>query len=444
MQLKPDTTLLQACLAFAATGMALTLLRIFSDINISLGSSLWWLCFIIFICIALLDAARIKWSKPIDCARQLPGNLPLGSGAKIKLRFQNDTNRIQSFSYTDHYPAAVITEQLPAELIVAPGQTAIAEYRVKAIKRGEADFGDIQINTLSPLKLWRYRLNIPAQQSTKVYPNFMAVANLNFLDYEQRLAHIGAHISQRRGSGQEFKQLREYQRGDEIRQIDWKATSRQHRLISREYQDERDQEIIFMLDSGRRMRAMDGDLSHFDHSLNALLLTSYIALSAGDAVGYMSFAGNNRWLKPVKGKPAINTLLNHLYDLHSTLDASDLTNAAEQLLIRHQKRSLVIIISNLRDDDTDDLLKAVRMLSRKHLVLVACLKEKCLVEGISEEPESMSEALNYAATKLYSEQRALLIKNLKARGIAVADSTPELMHVSLVNEYMALKRAGKI
>ncbi|MDP1165310.1 DUF58 domain-containing protein, partial [Klebsiella pneumoniae] len=90
--------------------------------------------------------------------------------------------------------------------------------------------------------------------------------------------------------------------GDEIRQVDWKATARQQRLISREYQDERDQEVLFMLDTGRRMRAMDGEASHFDHSLNALLLTSYIALGAGASVGVLGFAGSCRWVKPVKGR----------------------------------------------------------------------------------------------------------------------------------------------
>lgn len=444
MKFVPDKALFKLLTGFFLTGVLLLLLRVFSDMDIHFFTQLWWIILAVVSLFALADALLARMTLQVNGFRKLPGNLPLGTHCRISLKFENRSKRIARFSYTDSYPNSVTSEGLPAELELAPEQAAIIKYSVKPTKRGPATFGRITLRLQSPFNLWRLQINTGEEQTTKVYPNFMAVANLNFLDYEQRLSHIGAHLSQRRGSGQEFKQLREYQRGDEIRSIDWKATSRQHKLISREYQDERDQEIIFMLDSGRRMRAMDGDLSHFDHSINAMLLTSYIALSAGDAVGFMSFAGENRWVKPTKGKMAINTLLNQLYDLHSSLDASDLAHAAEAMIFRQQKRSLIVIITNLRDEDADDLLMAVQLLSRKHLVMVACLQERCLKEIEDSTPETLEEILSYAAFKLYTEQRKQLIKNLQARGVIVADSTPDLMHVTLVNEYMSLKRAGRI
>lgn len=189
---------------------------------------------------------------------------------------------------------------------------------------------------------------------------------------------------------------------------------------------------------------MDDELSHFDHSINALLLTSYIALSAGDAVGFMSYAGTERWLKPVKGKAAINTLLNQLYDLHSSPEASDLGYAAEKLMLQHQKRSLVIIISNVRDDDSYDLSRAVKLLSRKHLVMVACLRENYLNQAGEINTDNLDNALTDTARLLYSEQRQHLLDSLKASGIRVVDASPATLHLSLVNQYMALKRAGRI
>ncbi len=444
MKLVPDKALFKVLIVFLVSGTLLALLRMFSDLPTTLLGNLWWFALAATVLFALCDAVLARMNVQLKCSRQLPGNLALSASSLISLSFENHSKRIARFNFTDSYPDSISTDNLPGSLELQPGQTAIVKYRVRPTKRGVADFGKIQLRLQSPFNLWRLQIETGENQSTKVYPNFMALANLDFLDYEQQLSHIGAHLSQRRGSGQEFKQLREYQRGDEIRSIDWKATSRQHKLISREYQDERDQEIIFMLDSGRRMRAMDDELSHFDHSINAMLLTSYIALSAGDAVGFMSFAGENRWVKPVKGKAAINTLLNHLYDLHSSPDASDLTHAAETMMFRHQKRSLVVIITNLRDEDADDLLIATQLLSRKHLVMVACLKERCLKEKTETIPENLEESLSYAATALYTEQRQKLIKNLQNRGIIVADSTPEQMHVTLVNQYMVLKRAGRI
>ncbi|MGQ0658030.1 MAG: DUF58 domain-containing protein [Chromatiales bacterium] len=119
----------------------------------------------------------------------------------------------------------------------------------------------------------------------------------------------------RRGEGLEFHQLREYRGGDSLRQIDWKATSRQRKLVSREYQDERDQHVFFLVDCGRRMATKDGELSHFDMSLNAVLLLAYVALRQGDAVGVMTFSGKPRYLPAQKGMPTLTRLLEFLFDL---------------------------------------------------------------------------------------------------------------------------------
>ena len=102
---------------------------------------------------------------------------------------------------------------------------------------------------------------------------------------------VGAHLRRRRGEGTEFQQLREYRLGDSLRQIDWKATQRARKLISRDYQDERNQQVMLLVDTGRRMLARDDGLSHFDHVLNAALLVAYIALRQGDVVGLLAAAG---------------------------------------------------------------------------------------------------------------------------------------------------------
>lgn len=404
----------------------------------------WWGLFILAMVFAVIDAfALFRGQMPL-ASRQLPGNLALGSRATIRLRFENRGSRVLSVRYIDHSPDAVLCEdQMPAHLMLAPGTQAVAEYRVRPVQRGDACFGAISLRVRSPLGLWQRQLRIEATQSVKVYPDFMALSGLGFLDNEQRVARVGAHLTQRRGSGLEFRQLREYLRGDEIRQIDWKATARQQRLISREYQDERDQEILFMLDSGRRMRTFDGELSHFDHSLNALLLSAYMALGMGDAVGVLSFAGHNRWVSPVKGKQGINLLLNSLYDLQSTTESSDLIQAAQTLMQRQQKRALVVIVSNIRDDDADELLMAVKLLSRRHLVMLACLRENFLDQPLPDEATT-DEAFDYCARQLYREQRGQVIRELKARGALVVDSVPQRMHVALIQEYLALKRAGRI
>ena len=439
----PDARLLNTLIIFLISALVLACLRV-AGYDLVLLSGLWAIAFSALVVLLIVDLLVSRDYTKVELTRQISSSFALGAETRIGLKFENPLSNQLLVRFVDGYPPEVVPAHFPLEVVLEPGQETTLEYSVRPIKRGEASFTYAQLRIRSAFRFWRISTKRGEPQSVKIYPNFMAVSNLNFLVYEQQLNHIGAHALQRRGLGLDFKQLREYQFGDEIRQVDWKASSRQHKLISREYQDERDQDVIFLLDTGRRMRARDSELSHFDHCLNAMLLTSYIALMAGDAVGFMSFAGTNRWVSPVKGKSSINRLLNGLYDLHSTSDASDLPKAAENLMLRHQKRSLVVVVTNIRGEDSDDLVQAIKLLSRKHLVLVACLREKVLDQQDIDPASSIDDALRLAGINLYKDQRARLIKLLRTQGVVVTDATADTMHVALINEYMILKRAGRI
>ena len=261
------------------------------------------------------------------------------------------------------------------------------------MRRGDAHFGRLQLEAASRFSLWRFTALCGEPASVRVYPNFSAVARYGAIEKEQDTAQVGIRLRQRRGAGLEFHQLREYREGDGMRQIDWKATSRKHQLISRDYQDERDQRVVFMLDGTRRMRARDGDLSHFDHALNAMILLSHVALRAGDAVGLMSFGEDARWLPPKKGVSTVNRILNTVYDLEATTLGSDFSRAAEDLCRRQARRSLVILITNVRREDVEGLLPGVALLRRRHLVLVANLREESIDQGLRRQVSNFDDAL---------------------------------------------------
>ena len=152
----------------------------------------------------------------------------------------------------------------------------------------------------SPWGLWRRRVLRRERASLRVYPDFLAGGSLREISAEHSAALLGIHLQRRRGEGTDFMQLREFRQGDILRQVDWKASARMCKLVSREYQDEHDRDIVFLLDCGRRMHASDGALTHFDHALNAMLLTAWFALKQGDGVGVCTFAGAGRWLEPRK------------------------------------------------------------------------------------------------------------------------------------------------
>jgi uncharacterized protein (DUF58 family) len=229
-----------------------------------------------------------------------------------------------------------------------------------------------------------------------------------------------------------------------MRSIDWKATARMNRPITREYQEERDQQVVFLLDTGRRMQARDELTTHFDHALNAVLTLGFLAQKQGDAVGLMSFGGDARWLAPAKGRTGLDRLLAGVYDLHPSEMAPDYTQAATDLLNRLSKRAFVVVITNLRDEDDTALRTACELISTKHLVMCASLREKVMDSARDAEVQNLADALRYSATVHYLQQRKEAIRRLGIRADRLIDITPERLSLTLVNRYLDIKESGQL
>ena len=442
--MKPSSLLIRILLIATGCALAVSAARIWLPTAAGLLSSAWWLGMGTLALAALLDFATGRRTDGLDGRRSLPGNLALGVEQDIGLSLRNHGLRPLRLLVSDQLPTQLRSADLPLQVQLNPGQEIHANYTATPVHRGLAAFGRIEVLASSPWQLWQCRVLLGEPQDAKVYPNFLGISSLQALSTEQSLRYLGVHQQQRRGEGLDFRQLREFRQGDSQRQVDWRASARMQKLISREYQDERDQEIIFLLDCGRRMRTRDGDLSHFDHALNALLLSAYVAIRQGDAVGLQCFAGSHSRLPPVKGEGGINLLLNHVYDLHSGTAHSDYTAAAEQLLARQQRRALVILLTNVRDEDNEDLTAAVQQLSRHHLVMVACLRERALDELLEKPVGDFDDALLNGAGRDLVARRERLLQQLRARNTILADALPSQMHMSLVETYWQLKRSGRL
>lgn len=394
--------------------------------------------------LAAIDALAVLRRATPDCQRDVAGSLALGVWSGVRLRLHNRGRRPIALEVFDSFPSEVTASGMPGRVRIEPHGWAELRYEIRPLERGELCFVPGQGRMDSPLDLWRRTMVLGEKQCIKVYPNFAAVAHYALLATDNRLSMLGIRLRQRRGEGLEFNQLREYREGDSLRQVDWKATSRLGKLISREYQDERDQQIVFLIDCGRRMHAKDGELSHFDHTLNAILLLSYVALRQGDAVGLMGFGGDNRFLPPRKGAHQINQVLETVYDMQAGMNSPDYAAAASNLLTQLKKRSLVILVSNLRDEDNEELLPALQILRRKHLVLLASLRERVLSEALEKPVESFENALIHSASLVYLAERQKAHDAILASGTYCVDVEPEALPVTLVNRYLDIKRSGRL
>ncbi|HUQ51207.1 MAG TPA: DUF58 domain-containing protein, partial [Gammaproteobacteria bacterium] len=187
--------------------------------------------------------------------------------------------------------------------------------------------------------------------------------------------------------------------------------------------------------------------SHFDQVLNAVMLLSYVALAQGDAVGALTFGtppGGERLFAPRKGAHVLNALMGELYGLQPTPSHSDYVAAAKDLLRRQNKRALVIVITNFRDEDGSELGLALKLLRQRHLVLLASVRERIVGELIAQPLTSGNAALDVASAHLYEQARRDAFRRLAARDALMVDAEPERLGVELVNRYHAVKRAGLI
>ena len=377
--------------------------------------------------------------------RSLMGTLSVGVKHKVNLSVKNVNSSSMLVDIYDYFPEHADVQGMPRRLLLEANETAELSYFLKPLLRGMLNLDKIECLLSSPFLIWQYSHILSLRDKVRIYPNYAPVIEYALLATENHLSLMGILKHRRRGQGMDFHQLRKFREGDSIKQIDWKASSRMRKMIAREYQDERDQQIIVMMDCGHRMLAQDGDLSHFDHSLNALLLLSYVALRQGDSVGVSTFSHEDqRWIKPVKGVANINSLLNGIFDLQPGPAAPDYSSGARDLVIRQRKRSLVLILTNLRDDDCDDLLAAVHLLKKYHKVVVASLQEQAIVDRLDQPVINLQDALTVASTHAYQSKRDKLVNQLRNSGVNTLDALPEQLALSLTNTYLDLKTSGQI
>jgi uncharacterized protein (DUF58 family) len=442
-----------AVLALAGTCVAV-LLALLLGMPVPITGRVAFACFAALLAAAICDyAASLRaWRRSCPAmTRGLPAAFAIGARRSVQLAITVEGAEAWHCELHDHADASLLTEGLPMSLAL-PGSSCVhATYMVTPTRRGDVKFAPADVRVRSRWGLCELLERLGSDEARRVYPDFAQVARYAWLAGDRRLQEIGIKTYQQRGEGTDFKQLSEYRVSDSVRHIDWRATLRLDTPIVREFQDERDQCVLLLVDCGRRMRADDRQgaigTTHFDQVLNAVMLLTYVALKQGDAVGAMTFgtpAGERRSFAPRKGAQALNALMGQLYGVQPTPTHSDYVTAAQDLLRRQRKRALVIIITNFRDEDSTELRDALRLLRSRHLVLLSSLRERIVGELIAQPLVSGDAAMDVAGAHLYEQSRRDAFNRLAARNALMVDAEPERLGIELVNRYHAMKRAGMI
>ncbi len=341
----------------------------------------------------------------------------------------------------------------PQPAFLAPRETVEFRYHVRPPRRGDYSFGDLNLRWWGVLGLIVRQARYPARAPVKVYPNLLDIRKYELLARKGQLTEMGLRQTRMLGSGTEFERLREYQLDDEFRNIDWKATARRGKPVSREFEAERSQTIFSLLDVGRLMRPPVSDpdnagqaLAKLDYAVNAVLMLSYVAGLRGDRVGLLSFADEvAHYLSPKSGRGQFYRMLAILYGVESQPVEANYARAFAYLGVKHKKRSLIVIFTDLAGGlAAKSLLAQVAPLWPRHLPLLVAISDPSVVELAQQLPHDSASVYQRAVAEQMLNERALTLELLRRRGVLTLDVPANRLTIAVVNKYLELKARGRI
>jgi uncharacterized protein (DUF58 family) len=374
-----------------------------------------------------------------------PGEkLSVGVANRVVLHVLNRSGRRAWVRVKDDAPETFTVEPAEVRLLLAPESRSTLSYRATPQKRGKFEFADLNVRVRGPMGLaWHERI-VPARKSVAVYPDLRGASRLLLSGAALDLVNLGLRQLRRDGRGSEFARLRDYAQGDSVREVDWKATARRGRPVTRVMESERSQTVLICVDSGRAMAAKVDGLTKLDHAVNAALFLAFVAIRNGDRVGLALFAdGVKAYLAPNAGRSQYRKIVDTLYGARPHLTYVDYLALFKELSIRLRRRSLLCLFTDFLDEDqTSTLVTPLRQLSHRHVPLCLSIKDTALLNLLATTPPGPEEAFRQAvASELLSEREQMKAK-IGGEGVQLVDVHPEELSLAAVNRYIQIKAQG--
>ncbi|MEK7829613.1 MAG: DUF58 domain-containing protein [Acidobacteriota bacterium] len=413
----------------------------------------WWLLGydLLLLALAFVDYRLTEKDSRIEVRRVMPRRFMIGEENEVQLhvtvKLAGRRSRAPAFTIKDEYPHEL--ELRGQRLLVAKTRRsrngeaeAMAGYKLYAASRGDFAFGDAVLRWRSRLGLVVKQAVIPAAESVKVYPNINEAKRYEI--HAQRNRQLGLRRSRVRGQGREFESLRDYVIGDELRHISWTATARRGKLTTRQYQVERNQNIMVMIDAGRLMTSRIEHLSKLDHAINAALAIGYVATSGGDNIGLLVF---NRqvvsYLPPQRRHSQLAAMTEALYNIKAQMIEPSYARAFQYLSQNCKRRSLVVILTDLVDRDASaELLAYTAALLPRHLPLIVTIGDNDLRALVATEPKAVADVYKQSVAEELLQQREEALARITELGGLALDVQAGQLSFQLVNKYLEVKERG--
>jgi len=397
------------------------------------------------IILAIFDARRSRLPVGIRITREFAGRFAIGAETEVQIRIQNHTRKPRWLIVKDEYPPQMKLSGLREARMQVEAQTSAAlSYGLTPPKRGRFEFGNTVARFPSHLKLVWCEASVGEPTQVKVYPNMRRAREAELKALGARSLVAAHRKASWRGEGREFESLREYVRGDELRHISWTATARRGKLTTRQYQIERDQTILIALDAGRLMTARIEQETKFDSAVHAALALMSAAARGGDNAGLMVFGRRiKHYLPPGRGRDHMEAALEALYSVEPEMIEPSYTRAMEFVAANCKRRSLVVLVTDLVDEEgSKDLLASLRLLRPRHLPLVVTIADRDLKAVVREAPGTAGELFTQSVAEEIMHLREAALRLVESQGGLALDVTAAALAPALLEKYLQVKERG--
>ncbi|WP_294292283.1 DUF58 domain-containing protein [uncultured Chryseobacterium sp.] len=380
----------------------------------------------------------------ISAQRILPEKLSNGDENPIKIDIKNNYGFKIHVNIIDEIPFQFQKRDFLIEKQIGPGNNTFFQYILEPKERGEYNFGSLNVYVSSPLGLVSKRFSFQKDATLATYPSFIHLRKYELMALQSEFLLGGIKRIRKLGHTMEFEQIKDYVPGDDIRTINWKATSKTNRLMVNQFQDEKSQRIFMLIDKGRTMKMPFNGLSLLDYSINATMALSHIILKKGDRAGMMTFSKKTENKVAAENKSGqLRKISEALYNIKTDFFESDFNRLYQDVKYSLNQRSLLLLFTNFETlDGLNRQLKYLRGIAKNHLLVVVFFKNAELQTLIHKNPESTQEIYDEIIAEKFEFEKKLIIQELRKYGIYTVYTLPENLNVDVINKYLEIKARG--
>lgn len=394
---------------------------------------------------AIADAQLSQLPKGFQVDREFSGRFAMGAETEVRVHIKNISGRAVSLKLKDEYPPQMILNgEREAQVRVEAHSGATLIYGLTPPRRGRFEFGYTVLRFRSRFNLvWRDARGAEPV-AVKVYPNLRRAREAELKALGARALVSSHRKTSWRGEGREFESMRDYVRGDELRHISWTATARRGKLTTRQYQIERDQTILVALDAGRLMTARIEQETKLDSAVHATLALFSAAARAGDNAGLVVFGRRIKsYLPPNRGRDQMDAALEALYAVEPEMIEPSYPRAFEFIAANSKRRSLVVLLTDLVDEEgSKELLTSLNLLRPRHLPLVVTIADRDLKAVVQEAPGSVRDLFTQSVAEEIIHHREAALRMVESVGGLALDVTAAALAPALLETYLRVKERG--